>query len=60
MFPRIMRSILNGMSKAGVSAFVSASVSEALSESSLEEPRDWRSAFVRGTVPSTVLVSRAR
>lgn len=56
-----MRSILTGMSKEGasVSELGSTRVSEALSELSLEELRDWRSAWVRGTVPSTVLVSDA-
>lgn len=56
-----MRSILMGMSKEGPSVSESelTRVSEALSELSLEELRDWRSAWVRGTVPSTVLVSDA-
>jgi hypothetical protein len=54
-----MRSILTGISTEGVSESESESmrVSEALSELSFEELRDRRSALVRGTVPSTVLVS---
>lgn len=49
------------MSKEGASVSESEStrVSEAQSELSLEELRDWRSAWVRGTVPSTVLISDA-